>query len=353
MPHISRLQQSTVPTGNFRLVWYRGAYYAAWREQGIQRRKALRTKHRDIAEQTLKSFIEQYDIANRPSPVTVEYIWNGYRETLRGKPAWTTMGFEERAVLRELGTCGAAGISERDCRRYYVSRRTSGRRDGTIRTELSRLRSALIWAERKNLISKAPAIWLPPMPVPRDLRLTREEAARFLSACVIPHVKLFVILAMMTGARSGALLQLTWARVDFDGRLIDLHDPASQRTKKGRAIVPINRTAIAALTEARTGALTPYVIEWAGKPVMSVKKALKAAGRRCGMPWVTAHVFRHSAACWMAEAGIGMAEIAQFLGHSDSRTTERTYARFSPDYLRKAAEALEIGGMSDVKGKTG
>src|SRR5262249_16136097 len=33
---------------------------------------------------------------------------------------------------------------------------------------------------------------------------------------------------------------------------------------------------------------------------------------------------------WMAEEGVPMQQIAQYLGHSDSRTTERVYARFSP-----------------------
>jgi integrase len=37
-----------------------------------------------------------------------------------------------------------------------------------------------------------------------------------------------------------------------------------------------------------------------------------------------------------------MAEIAQLLGHKDSRTTEAIYARFSPTYLRKAAATLEF-----------
>jgi len=37
-----------------------------------------------------------------------------------------------------------------------------------------------------------------------------------------------------------------------------------------------------------------------------------------------------------------MAEIAQFLGHKDSRITERVYARFSPTYLRGAASMLEL-----------
>mgnify|MGYP006423973977 CR=1 FL=1 len=37
-----------------------------------------------------------------------------------------------------------------------------------------------------------------------------------------------------------------------------------------------------------------------------------------------------------------MSEISQYLGHSSTRETERTYARFSPDHLRGAAEALEV-----------
>jgi integrase len=44
----------------------------------------------------------------------------------------------------------------------------------------------------------------------------------------------------------------------------------------------------------------------------------------------------------MAESGRPMSEIAQFLGHSNSTLTERVYARFSPDFLRKSANALEL-----------
>jgi integrase len=242
---------------NFRLVWYRNAYYAEWRENGAQRRKALRTKYRDVAEQTLKSFAKQYEIANRPNQITVEYVWNGYMEALGRKPAGITMGFETRPVISFFRAFPAGAVSENDCRNYCVCRKEIGRKDGTIRTELGRLRSALKWAEKKGLITKAPAIWRPPMPAPRDLRITQSQAIRILSACQTPHVRLFVILALTTGARTAAILGLTWHRVDFDGRLIDLADPARPRPKKGRAIVPINRTAIAALTEARGGALTP------------------------------------------------------------------------------------------------
>jgi integrase len=42
----------------------------------------------------------------------------------------------------------------------------------------------------------------------------------------------------------------------------------------------------------------------------------------------------------MAMAGVPMAVIARLLGHTDSRTTERVYAKHTPDYLRRAVAAL-------------
>jgi hypothetical protein len=45
----------------------------------------------------------------------------------------------------------------------------------------------------------------------------------------------------------------------------------------------MNRTIRAALTEARDGALSDHVIEWAGeRRIRSVKKGIKAAARAAG-----------------------------------------------------------------------
>ncbi|MGA2637008.1 site-specific integrase [Methylocella sp.] len=170
--------------------------------------------------------------------------------------------------------------------------------------------------------------------------MTRERS--FIDACEFPHIKLFAILAFATGGRMSAILQLTWDRIDFERGEIQLRDPTRLKTNKGRANPPMNDMVRAELLGAKQAATTPFVIEWGGHRVLSVKKGLAAVGKRCGLPWVTAHVFRHSAACAMAEAGVPMAEIAQFLGHSDSRVTERHYARFSPKYLRTAAAALNL-----------
>jgi integrase len=325
----------------FRLVRYRGKYAVEYHENGQRLRRSLGTADREEARGRLTEYRKTWK-AQRRSVVNVETAWNGYRAYLGRKPAAVTMGHEWKALGPHFGAMMADAVTEDDCVAYIEKRREAGRRDGTIWTELGHLRSALRWAEKKGMIDRAPFITRPQQPAPRDKRLTKEQAKRFLAACEFPHIRLFVTLAIATGARSGALLDLKWERVDMDAGMIHLGDPARARTNKGRASVPLNRMARAALEEARAGALTAYVIEWGGQRVGSVKKGIRSAGERSGLPWVTPHVFRHSAATWLAEAGRSMAEIAQFLGHSNSTLTERVYARFSPEYLRKSADALEL-----------
>jgi integrase len=53
-------------------------------------------------------------------------------------------------------------------------------------------------------------------------------------------------------------------------------------------------------------------------------------------------VFRHTAGVWMAQADVPMQKISQFMGHTSTRVTERTYARYSPSFMKDAAAALEF-----------
>jgi hypothetical protein len=47
--------------------------------------------------------------------------------------------------------------------------------------------------------------------------------------------------------------------------------------------VPMNRAVRAALIEAQAAALSDHVIEWAGKPVASVKRGLKRSAKLAGI----------------------------------------------------------------------
>jgi integrase len=55
-----------------------------------------------------------------------------------------------------------------------------------------------------------------------------------------------------------------------------------------------------------------------------------------------AHLLRHSAAVWIADDGVPMEEIVQYLGHSSTAVPRRSYARFSSECLPKAASSLNL-----------
>lgn len=323
----------------YRIVPYRGKFAAEWYENGKRRRKSLGTNDLDEAGAKLQRLDFERAAGARPRVMTVAHVAAEYRRSLDGKASAVTFDHQWKALGPHFGRLAAEAVTEADCQTYAARRKRS---EWTIYSELGRLRSALSWADKRGIIAKAPHIWRPVEPPPRDKRITRDQARQFLDACELPHVRLFVTLAVTTGARMGAILGLTWDRVDFGRRKILLHDPERRQAGKTRATVPMNRMAENALREAREGSTGRFVVEWGGGKVASVKKALRRAGDRSGLSWVTAHVFRHSAATWMAEDGISMEEIAQFLGHSDVRTTRKIYARFSPDHLQEAASSLEL-----------
>jgi len=154
------------------------------------------------------------------------------------------------------------------------------------------------------------------------------------------HVKLFIILAWCTAGRHSALLELTWSRVDFERRQVRLATEAVHG-RKGRATVYINDWLLGALQASYEARTSDYVIEWGGKPLKSIKRSFGEAASRARLPDVTPHVLRHSAAVAMVGAGISMEKVSQVLGHSNTRITERVYARFQPDHLKDAAKALE------------
>jgi integrase len=85
-------------------------------------------------------------------------------------------------------------------------------------------------------------------------------------------------------------------------------------------------------------AVSDHVIEFRGKPVISIKTGFATASRLAGVP-CTPHVLRHSAATHMVMAGVPMVEIARMLGDTVAMV-ESTYGKHSPDFLRRAADAL-------------
>jgi integrase len=318
----------------YRLKLYRGRYYAVWSEGGQTKRTALQTADLEQAKRSLVDF-ERQQAAPAGSTVGeyvqayLDYKASRIRDIVRLKGAWAN-------AKPTFGHLRPDQITPELCEKYAADRRVLGRSDGTILKEINVIRQGLNWNKVTSARFEAPAA-----PPPRDRWLTKDEANRLLEGAKQPHVKLYIRLALLTGARRGALLALTWDRVHLDRKVIDL-TVVGERNRKRRATVPIGEQLGGELEKAKEAKQTPYVIEYAGERVLNIKKGFAAAAKRAGLDDVTPHDLRHTAAVWMAEDGVSMDEIAQYLGHSSSRVTFQVYARFSPTYLQRAAKALEF-----------
>jgi integrase len=201
-----------------RLKVYRGWWYAVWREDGETRRRALRTQDRDAAERALADFKQQ---AAAPSD-NVGSIFDAYladKGTERAVWAW-------QRLEPTFGAMRPDQVTRATCRAYVEARRKDVG-DGTIHTELTFLRAALLWHDRQTRA----VVELPSKPPPADRHLTRPEYERLLAAAETPHVRLFIVLALATAGRMAAILELTWDRVDFERRTIQLG--SGEKRRKG------------------------------------------------------------------------------------------------------------------------
>ncbi|MBL3608247.1 site-specific integrase [Rhodovulum sulfidophilum] len=332
---------------DYRIGRLKGRHVVIWTDdEGKRRRYRLEANTAREAEREARDLILRLDAP--PAGMTVAQVWGAYRAEMGDRRQGEKMDFAAKVILPAFGHLSVDQITVADCRGYIAKRRTAGRKDGTIRSELGCLRSAGLWARKVRLIDAVPPIEMPPTPAPRERYLSRDEVDRLLAAALDPHIKLAMLLMLTTAGRSGAILELTWDRVDFTSRTIRLA-ANDLGPRKGRATVPINDTLMAALQDAQRAAVSDFVVEWGGRPVRSIKTGFNAAVARAGIDHCTPHDLRRTAGRFMAEAGVPIEEIAEYLGHTNPNITRSTYARFSPEHLRRAAGSLEFGAPKLVQ----
>jgi integrase len=328
----------------WRITRLRGEWCVTWDDAGvdgsiIRRRYRLGTTDRTEAQTRAAT---RYAALTRPAGRDVKDLWTAYCADKTGKAVLDTMKYTWRALSPVFANIRGEDIVKQHCEDYTALRRAAGKSDGTIHTELGHLRTVLVWARDNKLTTDAPKISRPAKPDPKERYLTKVEARALMDNAKVPHIRLAILLLCQTGARCGAALELTWDRVDFVRDMIKLTNPFDRVARKGRATVPISDQLRAALLEAKEGAMSPFVIEWAGGRVKSIKRGIKAAAKAAGLADVSPHVLRHSVAVWLIEGGASFEEVAQLLRHSDVRLTYKVYARYSPTYLRKLTADLMI-----------
>jgi len=185
---------------------------------------------------------------------------------------------------------------------------------------------------------------------PQEFRYyDRAQTEKFLDTMkrLRPGYYAFFATAFKTGMRLGELLGLEWGDIDFNNRRILLsrsHSEGHTTTpKSGKPrIIPISQ-ALVDILKAHRHLRGPLVFCGPAGGHLTrdmVKHPLDDVSRAAGLHRIRIHDMRHSFASQLVIAGVPLKGIAELLGHSETRITER-YAHLSPPDLQSYVDLLD------------
>ncbi len=172
--------------------------------------------------------------------------------------------------------------------------------------------------------------------------LDDEERERLLEACkasASPYLHTLVVLALSTGARHGELINLHWSDIDWQRRVITLHDTKN----KERRLLPLAHYALQLMEEhnkARNIA-SDWIFPSPSHPIKlwDSRSAWLSALKKADIQDFCFHDLRHSCASYLAMNGASLAEIAEVLGHKTLQMVKR-YAHLSEAHTAKVVQSM-------------
>lgn len=244
----------------------------------------------------------------------------------------------------------------------------------TLRHHRATLRRALADAVREGLATRNVAALAEAPKLGRRERtvLTAAQAKALIAGTGDDRLHALWVLALTTGLREAEMLGLTWADIGTssvtvrhtlhrcDGRCdqhecLDRWQLREPKTAKSRRTVPIPAVTVAALEAHRVRQLEEQAAKGAmgkkglvfttptGRPIhgSNLLPDWYATLDRLGLPRITLHDCRHSAATVLYGLGVPLPVISDMLGHSTIRVTSDLYRHRVPELSVAAAERLQ------------
>ncbi len=330
--------------GRYSLGQLNGRATVNWSEGGKQKRRLLDANTEKQGRSALDQFVSKRENKLKNTTLKCGELFKDYLADREqdGKQAVNMLN-SWKALAPRFINVQVSLIDADMCRAHAKERFDLGMAQATVWTELTQLRTIINWGadHKKYPRSQKPYIWRPNKGKGRQRVMTSDEVHRWMEHAQWPHLKLFFIIALATGARSTAILQLTWDRVNFDRGEIDFLvpeniDPMKKVVRKGRATVGMDMVVRVALMEAFEGRTCEHVVEWNSKPIKRISKAFKKCCDNAKIEGVSPHIIRHSCATFGLESGVPIEVISKLLGHSNLEITYQIYAHATPKLLAQA-----------------
>lgn len=214
----------------------------------------------------------------------------------------------------------------------------------TLNIELRALRSLFNKAVEWGYLEKSPMnkVKLLPIPETKPVYLTYNEFEKLLTAITLPWLKALIIFAANTGMRRKELVNLKWANISLEDKVLYITNDKTFKTKtKRERVMPLNEISIEVLNS--QGRVSEYVFtNTEGKKLTEnyVTQCMKIAVMKSGLQKeLHFHSLRHTFASWLVMNKVPIYHVSKLLGHTTVKTTE-IYSHLCPEELQDAVNTL-------------
>ncbi len=172
--------------------------------------------------------------------------------------------------------------------------------------------------------------------------LSDDERTALLAACK-PHPDLYlaVVLALSTGARRDEIMSLRYGQIDFNRKVITLYDTKNKETRAlplvGSALTILQeRAKVRSIADDR---LFPPTARAKKSESLDLRNQWEGALKAAAVTNFHWHDLRHTAASYLAMAGVSLVEISKILGHRTMQMVSR-YSHLSDGHIVATGEKL-------------
>lgn len=287
---------------------------------------------------------EEAAIAAEKKKITVGKIWEEYQVLRSTKKSLITDKYNFKNHLMDFYNKKPEDLKTLDIQKLRIQLESKGLSPASVKHSLVLLRMLIYWGVKQGLCSQIDQSKLhfdiPKLDNEKTEMLTSEQIEAYEKALdreSDQNLAALFRLALVTGMRKTALLNLKWDDCDFDNKIIILRGEVA---KKGKTeYIPMNDVAFAILTSISKQS-SEYIFPGKdGGPRKEIRRMAQRVKANAGLPkdFRPLHGLRHAYASHLISSGkVDLFTLQKLLTHSSTKMTQR-YAHLSDDRLRKAA----------------
>jgi len=288
--------------------------------------------------------------------VTIGKIWEDYQVIRASKKSLITDKYNYKNHLKQFSDKKPDELLTIDIQKFRVQLEHKGLSPASVKHCLVLLRMLINWGVRQGIC---------PPPDPSKLRfdlpkldneqtemLSEEQINSYISALdkeIDQNLASLFRLALVTGMRKNALLNLQWDDCDFENHVILLRGEVAKKGHTER--IPMNEAAFSILNSIEKSS-SPYIFPGReGGPRKEIRRMAQRVKKRAGLPdnFRPLHGLRHAFASHLISSGkVSLYELQKLLTHSSPKMTQR-YAHLADEALRKASEVASDIFKDSVK----